>query len=118
MSFGVMGAAMQPQGHVQVLSNIIDFGMNVQTGRRRAARAARWLERALWYDDERRRRGLSRVALRGRTSPRALAALGHRVERGRDGFGGYQAVLRDLGRGVYKAASESRKDGCAAGLLG
>jgi gamma-glutamyltranspeptidase/glutathione hydrolase len=49
------------------------------------------------------------------TTAAALAALGHEVARARDGFGGYQAIFYDERQRVYKGASESRKDGCAAG---
>jgi gamma-glutamyltranspeptidase/glutathione hydrolase len=113
MSFGVMGADMQPQGQVQVLCNMIDFGMNLQE----AGDAPR-----LRHDGSSDPCGSAMtdggiVYVESGFAPEVLSQLerlGHRVERGGEGFGGYQAVLHDLGRGVYLAASESRKDGCAA----
>jgi gamma-glutamyltranspeptidase/glutathione hydrolase len=50
------------------------------------------------------------------TTVTGLRELGHTVERSREGFGGYQAILYDERQRVYKGASESRKDGCAAGF--
>ena len=114
LSFGVMGADMQPQGQVQVLVNVIDFGMDIQTA----------------GDMPRLRHDGSSDPRGGRMSDggvvylesgfpagtgEALAALGHRVESGGDGYGGYQAILRDAVNRVYLGASESRKDGHAAG---
>ena len=117
MSFGVMGADMQPQGQVQVLANIIDFGMDIQT----AGDAPR-----LRHDGSSDPRG-GRMSDGGTVylesgfpagTAEALAALGHRVQadaEGLGGFGGYQAILRNPDTGVYLGASESRKDGHAAG---
>lgn len=117
MSFGVMGADMQPQGQVQVLVNIIDFGMDIQT----AGDAPR-----LRHDGSSDPRG-GRMSDGGAVylesgfpegTAEALVALGHRVHTGAEGlggFGGYQAILRDPDSGVYSGASESRKDGHAAG---
>jgi gamma-glutamyltranspeptidase / glutathione hydrolase len=102
MSFGVMGGAMQPQGHVQVLLNLLVFGMDPQ----QALDAARF-----------RHLTGNRVALE-RPVPAAvregLAALGHDVvDLDPGSAGGAQAILR-LARG-YAAASDPRKDGMAAG---
>ena len=114
LSFGVMGADMQPQGQVQVLVNVIDFGMDIQT----AGDVPR-----LRHDGSSDPRG-GRMSDGGVVylesgfpagTGEALAALGHRVESGGDGYGGYQAILRDAVNGVYLGASESRKDGHAAG---
>ncbi|HET7134049.1 MAG TPA: gamma-glutamyltransferase [Gammaproteobacteria bacterium] len=115
LAFGVMGAAMQPQGHVQVLSNMIDFGMNLQEagdaprvrheGSTEPTGGERLRDGGVVYAEP----GFAAEALDG------LRALGHRVDTAVGGaFGGYQAVLRD-GAGVYHGASESRKDGHAAG---
>jgi gamma-glutamyltranspeptidase/glutathione hydrolase len=114
MSFGVMGGAMQPQGHVQIIVNMLDFGMNLQeagdaarvrhtgssqpTGQAMTDGGAVNLERG--FSEETRR---------------ALEALGHRLGDSDGGFGGYQAILRDHDEGVYYGASEVRKDGQAAG---
>ena len=115
MSFGVMGAAMQPQGQVQVLNNIIDFGMDVQA----AGDAPR-----IRHDGSSDPMGDKMLdggtvyleSGHGDATLEALTALGHRTERDTDGFGGYQAIRRDGRNGVYFGASESRKDGHAAGF--
>ena len=116
MSFGVMGGDMQPQGHVQVLTNIIDFGMDVQL----AGDAPRWrhngsTEPTADMGDYLTDGG---VVLLERGFPdqvvKDLAKRGHHVQRAADGFGGYQAIMR-ADNGVYHGASESRKDGQAAG---
>ncbi len=113
-SFGVMGADMQPQGQVQVLVNVIDFGMDIQT----AGDTPR-----VRHDGSSDPRG-GRMSDGGvvflesgfpRSTRTALELLGHRVETGGDGFGGYQGIQRDSVNGVYLGASESRKDGHAAG---
>ncbi|MDB2674075.1 gamma-glutamyltransferase [Akkermansiaceae bacterium] len=113
-SFGVMGGGMQPQGHVQILVNMIDFGMNVQE----AGDAARWqhlgssqptgtvMTDGGWVELE---SGYSWETIR------ALKNLGHDVRAGNGGFGGYQAIQRDLKNRTYHGASESRKDGQASG---
>jgi gamma-glutamyltranspeptidase / glutathione hydrolase len=115
MAFGVMGAAMQPQGHVQVLSNLIDFGMNVQE----AGDAPRVRHDGSSEPNGARMHGSGRVLLEsgfGDDAVAGLRKLGHTVERAREGFGGYQAIFFDARQRVYKGASESRKDGCAAGF--
>jgi gamma-glutamyltranspeptidase/glutathione hydrolase len=111
MSFGLMGGSMQPQGHVQVLVNMIDYGMNVQE----AGDAARFNHAG----------GRDPTGIHG--DPRGtvavepgvpastierLEAMGHRVEVIDDGvrFGGYQAIRR-LRNGIYAGATEMRKDG-------
>ncbi|MEM9170781.1 MAG: gamma-glutamyltransferase family protein [Pseudomonadota bacterium] len=121
MSFGLMGGGMQPQGHVQILVNLVDFGMNLQE----AGDAAR----------------LNHVGGRAPTAPvakptdtdllgvlhvepgtpaetvAALRARGHTVRVVDNGvmFGGYQAIARDPETGVYVGATEMRKDGLAIG---
>ncbi|WP_295920176.1 gamma-glutamyltransferase [uncultured Xanthomonas sp.] len=116
LSFGVMGGAMQPQGHVQILMNLIDFHMNLQeagdapriqhdgstepTGQATAMRDGGELnlETGFAYD-----------------TIRELMRKGHRVIFADGPYGGYQAIARDPESGVYYGASESRKDGQAAG---
>jgi gamma-glutamyltranspeptidase/glutathione hydrolase len=116
LSFGLMGGAMQPQGHVHVLVNMIDFGLNVQE----AGDAARWRHAGSTQpiDGLGETAGVGRVVMESGV-PEAvreeLRARGHVVEDGDGSFGGYQAIWRDPATGVYHAASEMRKDGAAIG---
>ncbi len=114
VSFGVMGGGMQPQGHVQVIVNLIDFGMNLQeagdapriqhegssepTGERMNDGGNVFLESGFDYQEIRK-----------------LLGKGHRISYSLDGYGGYQAIMYDERNRVYVGASESRKDGQAAG---
>ncbi|MBO9766422.1 MULTISPECIES: gamma-glutamyltransferase [Xanthomonas] len=116
LSFGVMGGAMQPQGHVQIVMNLVDFHMNLQeagdapriqhegstepTGQATAMSDGGEvnLETGFSYD-----------------TIRALMRKGHRVIFADGPYGGYQAIARNPASGVYYGASESRKDGQAAG---
>lgn len=109
VSFGVMGGDVQAQGHVQVVSNLVDHGLNVQE----ALDAPRF-----------HFLGGAQVALEEDFSPdvrRCLAARGHTVRGpgaavGRGGFGGGQAIAIDPATGVLWAGSDRRKDGLAAGF--
>ncbi|NIR65983.1 MAG: gamma-glutamyltransferase, partial [Aliifodinibius sp.] len=114
MSFGVMGGGMQPQGHVQILINMIDFGMNLQEAG-----------------------DVPRIRHIGSSQPtgskmtdggyvnfesgfpmetiRELEKMGHKMQKSVGGFGGYQAIMFDHKNKIYYGASESRKDGQAAG---
>jgi gamma-glutamyltranspeptidase/glutathione hydrolase len=114
MSFGVMGGSMQPQGHAQIVMNMIDFGMNLQeagdaprirhggssqpTGSRMEHGGTVYLESGFDYQVK-----------------RELMQMGHDVENIVGGFGGYQAIMYDPENDVYYGASESRKDGQATG---
>jgi gamma-glutamyltranspeptidase/glutathione hydrolase len=112
-AFGVMGGDMQPQGHVQIVVNLLDFGMNLQE----AGDAPRWHHGGSSEPTGERAEGGGTLALESGYAPevaRELALRGHvlRAPRG-ETFGGYQAIAR---RGaVWVGASESRKDGQAAG---
>ncbi len=114
ISFGVMGGAMQPQGHVQIVGNLIDFGMSLQ----QAGDAPR-----MRHDGSSQPTGAvcsdgGSVNLEQGIGLDVVAELrrrGHRVVQRPGGFGGYQAIQRQLETGVYMGASESRKDGQAAG---
>ena len=117
VSFGVMGGAMQPQGHVQIVVNMIDYGMNLQE----AGDAARWqhlgsTEPTDGSDMYLQNGGYTEVE---RGVPwqtiQQLMQRGHDIRYGFGGYGGYQAIKRDPKTGVYYGASESRKDGQAAG---
>lgn len=114
ISFGLMGGAMQPQGHAQIVVNLIDFKMNLQeagdaprirhegssqpTGEKMTDGGWVNLESAISYQNI-----------------RELLQKGHKIKFETGGYGGYQAILYDEERGVYFGASESRKDGQAAG---
>ena len=114
MSFGVMGGSMQPQGHAQIVMNMIDFGMNLQeagdaprirhggssqpTGEEMSDGGVVYLESGIPYENI-----------------RELVKRGHNIRYTVGGYGGYQAILWDEEKGVYFGASESRKDGQAAG---
>jgi len=118
LAFGVMGAAMQPQGQVQVLSNIVDFGMGLQAAgdaprvRHEGSTEPTGAPPLAGGGTVHLEPGFDAAAIEG------LAARGHRIEPmgSRAAFGGYQAIRRDLRTGVYFGASESRKDGHAAGF--
>ena len=114
MSFGVMGGSMQPQGHAQIVVNMIDFGMNLQeagdaprmrhggssqpTGEKMTDGGALSLESGFEYE-----------------VIRELMKRGHYIKYSNGGYGGYQAIMFDEINEVYYGASESRKDGQAAG---
>jgi gamma-glutamyltranspeptidase / glutathione hydrolase len=116
ISFGLMGGAMQPQGHVQIVMNLIDFGMNLQE----AGDAPR-----IHHDGSTDPAGQVVEMRDGGVlnlesgfpyeTRRELMKRGHRVQDAVGPFGGYQAIARDPVTGVYAGASESRKDGHAAG---
>lgn len=119
LSFGVMGGDMQAQGQVQLLVNIIDFGMNIQD----AGDAARWYHGGTARVTGEASEGLGTVAIESGYSDAVKAALrarGFKVippgwDYGTDEFGGYQAIMRDKARGTWWGASEMRKDGAALG---
>jgi len=113
-SFGVMGGDMQPQGHVQILMNLIDFGRNVQ----QAGDAARIRHLGSATPTGQPAKPGGTVRVESGISDDVVAALrakGHHVVRGRGGFGGYQGILIDWDRGVLHGGSEPRKDGAAVG---
>ena len=115
LSFGVMGGAMQPQGHVQILLNLIDFGMNLQE----AGDAPR-----IQHDGSTEPAGQATAMADGGEldletgfpyeTVRALMRKGHSVRFADGPYGGYQAIMVNP-QGGYIGASESRKDGQAAG---
>ncbi|NUP95365.1 MAG: gamma-glutamyltransferase [Planctomycetaceae bacterium] len=114
LSFGVMGGATQPQGHVQIVLNLIDFQMNLQE----AGDAPRILHDGSSEPTGERMSDGGRVFLESgypQETLRELVQRGHSVGTNVGDFGGYQAILWDRARGVYIGASESRKDGCAIG---
>ena len=113
MAFGLMGGDMQPQGHVQVLTDIIDFGMNVQE----AGDAARWYHAGGSEVTGEPPSG-NIVEMESGFDPDVKAELarrGYLVKPGTGAFGGYQAILWDPKNKVYWGGSEMRKDGMAVG---
>lgn len=113
ISFGLMGGAMQPQGHAQIVINLIDFNMNLQEAgdapRIRHIGSSQptgeimvdggYLSLESSFSDQTRQ---------------TLIKMGHKLKYDKGGFGGYQAIM--LKDGVYYGASESRKDGQASGF--
>ncbi|MFN8588828.1 MAG: gamma-glutamyltransferase [Candidatus Eisenbacteria bacterium] len=115
MAFGLMGGDMQPQGHAQVIVNLVDFGMNLQeagdairfhhTGSTEPTGTVMTDGGVLHIED-----GLPEAVLA------ELRRRGHKIEPEPVGaYGGYQAIWRDPVTGVYTGATEKRKDGCALG---
>lgn len=114
ISFGVMGGGMQPQGHAQIVVNLIDFGMNLQE----AGDAPRIQHEGSSEPTDERMTDGGTVYLESGfdyQQVRKLLERGHKVSYSLDGYGGYQAIMFDAKNGVYIGASESRKDGQAAG---
>jgi len=114
ISFGVMGGDMQPQGHAQIIINLVDFKMNLQeagdapriyhtgssepTGEQMTNGGILCLENGFRWEEIQK-----------------LLSIGHRIEWNLGGYGGYQAIMWDDKNKVWYGASESRKDGQAAG---
>ncbi len=114
MSFGVMGGAMQPQGHAQIIVNMVDFNMNLQE----AGDAARVRHGGSSQPTDEMMVDGGEVLLENGFSKETrdeLQKMGHKLGPSDGSFGGYQAIYRDSVQGVYYGASESRKDGQAAG---
>jgi len=114
LSFGVMGGGTQPQMHAQIVINLIDFGMNLQE----AGDAPRILHTGSSQPTDEIMEDGGYVSLESGFSTktrRKLVQMGHVLRDVSGSFGGYQAIIRDPKTGVYFGASESRKDGHAAG---
>jgi gamma-glutamyltranspeptidase/glutathione hydrolase len=114
LSFGVMGGDMQPQGHAQIIVNLVDFGMGLQE----AGDAARWHHMGSTEPTGEAQKGVGVLELESGIAPDVRTELekrGYKLAPGSGGFGGYQAIMRDPVTGVYWGASESRKDGTAMG---
>jgi len=113
VSFGVMGGDFQPQGHVQIVMNLVDFGMNLQEAGdapriEHTGSSSPTGETAVDKGEIKLESGISFNEIR------KLISRGHKVGYG-GSFGGYQAIMYDAKNKVYLGASESRKDGQAAG---
>ena len=114
ISFGLMGGAMQPQGHAQIVINIIDFGMNLQE----AGDAPRIRHQSNQQPTGGEMTDGGELALEkgfDYKQIRELMKKGHSVIYDLGSFGGYQAIMIDYINKVYFGASESRKDGSAIG---
>ncbi|MDX2109265.1 MAG: gamma-glutamyltransferase [Verrucomicrobiota bacterium] len=114
ISFGVMGGAMQPQGHVQIVINLVDFGLNLQE----AGDCPRMQHYGSSEPTGEKMTNGGELALETGFAWEVISELqrrGHKVISDLGGFGGYQAIMRNNETGVYAGASESRKDGCAMG---
>ena len=114
MSFGLMGGDMQPQGHVQVLVDMIDFGMNVQE----AGDAARFYHTGTTEVTGEAAQGVGKLQLESGISPAVKAELerrGYKIVPSTGDYGGYQAIQWDSKNRVYWGATEMRKDGEAIG---
>ena len=112
MSFGVMGGATQPQAHAQIIINMVDFGLNLQE----AGDAPRIVHSGSSQPTDEVMTNGGKLSLESgfsKSIENELTAKGHKLEYQRGVFGGYQAIM--LKDGVYYGASESRKDGQAAG---
>ncbi len=114
ISFGLMGGGMQPQGHTQIIVNMVDYGLGLQA----AGDAARWRHEGSTEPTSTQTSGVGTLHLENGVPDdvrRELEAMGYRLGRSDGGFGGYQAIMRDPETGVYFGASEMRKDGSAIG---
>lgn len=113
-SFGVMGGDFQPQGHAQVLMNMIDFGMSPQ----QAGEQPR-VEHSGGSTPQGHKSGEAGMVTCEPLIPEEararLAEMGHTVKKGTDTFGGYQGILREEDPRRYFGGSDPRKDGCAMG---
>ncbi len=114
MSFGFMGGSIQPQGHAQILINMIDFGMNLQE----AGDAARIRHTGSSQPTDQVMENGGVLYMEsgiGEEVRDQLRNMGHTIATGNTSYGGYQAIKWDKDQRVYYGASESRKDGQAAG---
>ncbi len=114
ISFGLMGGGMQPQGHAQIVVNLIDFGMDLQA----AGDAPRIHHSGSSQPTGEMMEDGGIVNLESGYSYetiRSLTQKGHKIQFATGVYGGYQAIMYDEKNGVYYGASESRKDGQAAG---
>ena len=112
MSFGVMGGATQPQAHAQIIINMVDFGLNLQE----AGDAPRIVHSGSSQPTDEIMKDGGTLSLEtgfGKIIEDELAAKGHTIKYEKGIFGGYQAIM--IKDGVYYGASETRKDGQAAG---
>lgn len=114
ISFGLMGGAMQPQGHVQIVLDLVDYGLGLQE----AGDAARWRHAGSAQPTGEAEDGVGILHLENgvpEETRKGLESMGYKLGDNDGSFGGYQAIWRDPETGVYHGASEMRKDGAAIG---
>jgi len=116
VSFGLMGGGMQPQGHAQIVMNLVDFGMGLQE----AGDAPRIHHRGSTEPTGQNLQMTDGGILNLESgfsydTVRALMMKGHRIQPALGPYGGYQAIMLDPEFGTYRGATEVRKDGQAAG---
>lgn len=114
VSFGVMGGDFQPMGHVQIIMNLIDYGMNLQE----AGDAPRISHSGSSSPTGKRNSNTGEISLESGFPYETigkLMSMGHKIVYKKGIYGGYQAIMYDARRKIYFGASESRKDGQAAG---
>ncbi len=117
MTLGNMGGAYQPLGHVSLITNIIDFGMNLQE----SGDALRWNHSGSTQPTDSLQSNPISVGIVGIETSidplvvKKLEKMGHKIIVGNGFFGRFQAIMKDPDTGVYYGASESRVDGQAAG---
>ncbi|MCA9166674.1 MAG: gamma-glutamyltransferase [Planctomycetales bacterium] len=120
MSYGVMGGDFQPQGHCQVLMNMIDFGMSPQQAGEQP-RIAHTGSQSPWNVDEASAPAEppgGSLEIEAGVAPETIARLielGHTPRKGNHAHGGYQAIWREENPRRYFGGSDPRKDGCAIG---
>ena len=102
MSFGVTGAHYQPMGQIQILTNIVDYGMGVQE----AIDFPRFFAREDSFEVE---------ETVPESTDAALTALGHKVTRAKNPLGTAQVIWIDQESGILRAGADPRRDGCALG---
>ncbi len=115
MSFGVMGGSFQPLGHVQILMDVLDFGMNIQE----AGDAPRFDHQGSSEPTGEKMENAGEITIESGFSYETIRDLmrkGHKVSYALGQYGGYQCILYDEKNKVYHGATESRKDGQAAGF--
>ena len=115
VSFGLMGGAMQPQGHAQIVINIVDFDMNLQEAGD-APRIRHQSDQQPTGGDMTDGGELALESGFNYKQVRELMKKGHKIIYDMGSFGGYQAIMIDYINKVYYGASESRKDGNAIGF--
>ena len=114
VSFGLMGGAMQPQGHAQIVINLIDFEMNLQE----AGDAPRIRHQSQEQPTGGKMTDGGELALESGINYKEIRELmkrGHKIIYDLGSYGGYQAIMIDYLNKIYYGASESRKDGNAIG---